>query len=387
MTSEELKRLIAQGEDSHTEFKRQLPHADDLAAALVAFANAEGGVLILGVEDNGGIIGLENTDKAMQAVDLVCYQNCEPRLSCYQEKIFVQTADGSEKLVLAIKIPKGPERPYRTNRGVYYIRTSSGRRQATREELLRLYQASFSLLADELPLPNSAFDDLDLSFFEKKFEEFFGYSVTGTGLPRETVLQNMKILASGETTVGGMLLFGRRPQNWLPFAKISVVRFAGLEISETILDRKDIEGKLADQIDGAEAWLKIHTRVSGVIKGFKREDEYELPHEVLREVLVNAVAHRDYSVRSQIRIFIFDDRVEIFSPGKLPNTLALENLRYGVHVERNPVLVSFLTKMGYMSQVGTGIPRVFRLMKQQQKPEPRFALVGEEFRVTLPKQV
>ncbi|MGB9846107.1 MAG: ATP-binding protein [Desulfotomaculales bacterium] len=109
----------------------------------------------------------------------------------------------------------------------------------------------------------------------------------------------------------------------------------------------------------------------------------ELPLEALREAVVNAVAHRNYHLPAQIRIFIFSDRIEIISPGKLPNTITLENIRLGVHAERNPLLVSFLSKMGYLTQIGTGIIRMIRLLKQHTGKEPEFEERGEEFLVRI----
>ena len=115
-------------------------------------------------------------------------------------------------------------------------------------------------------------------------------------------------------------------------------------------------------------------------------DIHEISIEALREAVVNAVAHRDYSIRSHIRIFIFDDRIEVRSPGRLPNTVTVENIRYGIHVERNPTVVSFLTKRGFMGQIGTGIVRMIRLMREYVGKEPEFYERDFEFHVILTKR-
>jgi len=134
MDKEELTEIIEKGEDSFTEFKEEKVHPDDLAAEIVAFANTEGGRILLGVSDKKEIKGISKPDREMERVENISHNNCDPSLAVSIEKVKV-----NKKIILCIYIPKGPERPYRTNRGVYYIRTSSGKRQASREELLRLY--------------------------------------------------------------------------------------------------------------------------------------------------------------------------------------------------------------------------------------------------------
>lgn len=378
MNETELLQLIQQWEDSYTEFKEETAHPDDLATAIVAFANTDGGRLILGVAQDRQITGVTAPDQLMQRVDQICYNNIEPTLICFQEKVAV-----AGQTVLIVRVPKGPERPYRINRGVYYIRTASGRRQASREELLRLYQATFDLFPDELPVAGTTLADLDQPYFEKTFQAFYGTTVDEAGLPLSQLLRNLKLMKNGELTLAGVVLFGRRPQALLPFAKVTAVRFQGTEMGERFLDRKDIEGTLEQQISGAEAFLKVHLLVPGEIQGFRRHDEPEIPPFVLREAVVNAIAHRDYTIRGQARLFVFDDRVEIVNPGRLPNTVTLDNIRLGIHVERNPVIVTFLTKLGLMSQIGTGIPRMIRLMREHDLLPPDFQIVDDQFRVTL----
>jgi len=141
----ELKQRIARGEDLHTEFKEWPVHPDDLAAAVVAFANTDGGQLILGVADDRTVKGVEDVDEVTRQVDNVATNSCEPPITVIQEVLEAE----NQKKVLVVNIPKGDQRPYRTNRGVFYVRTASGRRQASREELLRLFQATESLHYDE----------------------------------------------------------------------------------------------------------------------------------------------------------------------------------------------------------------------------------------------
>lgn len=279
----ELQDLIRRGEDSYTEFKRGTIHPDDLAASIVAFANSGGGVLVLGVEDDRRVVGVADADATMRLVDNVSYQNVEPPLLCLQEKVMI-----GDRTVLVVRVPKGPERPYRTNRGVYYVRTSSGRRQATREELMRLYHTALAVFPDELPVPGTGVRHLNVGYFEEFFRRHYALAVEDTGVGLEQLLTSLKLLKDDQLTVAGLVLFGRRPQEALPFARISAVVFPGCEVGEEIVDRKELEGVLEEQINGARSFRDLHLRTGASIRGFRREDRPEIPAEVLREAVVNA---------------------------------------------------------------------------------------------------
>jgi len=169
MNLNELHSRIARWEDLRTEFKEWPVHSDDLAAALTAFANTDGGQLILGVNKARQIVGVADADRAMQSLDSIAYQNCEPPLTIVQET--VQTVDGL--VVVVVNVPKGDQRPYRTNRGVYYTRISSGRRQTSRQELLRLFQATESMFYDESPVLRATVEDIDFASFARFIERYY----------------------------------------------------------------------------------------------------------------------------------------------------------------------------------------------------------------------
>lgn len=164
-----LHERIARWDDLHTEFKEWPMHPDDLAASLVAFANTDGGQLICGAANSRFIAGVENSDRATRDVDNVAVNNCEPPITVIQEVLY-PSASPHGRPVVVVNIPKGDMRPYRTNRGVYYIRTTFGRRQASREELLRLFQATESLYYDETSPPRLTLTDLDLDALDRYLE-------------------------------------------------------------------------------------------------------------------------------------------------------------------------------------------------------------------------
>lgn len=379
MDLETLRGRIERWEDLHTEFKRWPVHPDDLAASLVAFANTDGGDLVLGIGESREWLGVGDPDRAAREIDNVAANNCESPITVIQET--VPGEDG--RVVLVVRVPKGDLRPYRTNRGVYYVRTSSGRRQASREELLRLFQATESLYYDETPLLRLSVQDLDLAAFEAYLEE------TGQAhllSDREVLLANWMLVAKGHPTVAGLLLFGRRPQQHLPYAQINAARFPGTDSSRDPSDRKDLTGRLLDVVDQAERFLDLHLPTPHEIRGFEPEPRPELPKEALREAIVNAVAHRDYTVRGPIRLFVFDDRIEVHTPGKPPNGVDAEAMRAGAHVVRNPWIYARLSDAGLVTRAGTGIRRMIRLVREATGRDAGIEVRDFEVLVTLPRK-
>ncbi len=205
----------------------------------------------------------------------------------------------------------------------------------------------------------------------------------------EALLRNLRLAdnVDGEwrLTVAGLLIFGADPQRFMPQSRLSAVAFAGFDEDADILDRREITGRLPQVITDARLFLERNIRQPARELGFQREDLPLYDRKALGEAVVNAVAHRDYSLSgSQIRLFVFADRVEVRSPGRLPNSITLDNIRLGVHAERNRRLATLLTQLGYMSAIGTGIPRlIIRLSRLLSGREPEFELVGEELRVRI----
>jgi len=374
----ELRERIARWENLHTEFKEWPVRPDDLAASLVAFANTDGGQLVLGVSERRELVGLEDPDRVTREVDNVAANNCEPPVTVVQET--VRSESGAT--VVVINVPKGDMRPYRTNRGVFYVRTSSGRRQASREELLRLFQDVESLYYDETPLRRLSLQDLDLAAFESYLEE------TGQADLRddsERLLVNWSLVANGHPTIAGLLLFGRKPQQHLPFAQINAARFPGTDSATDPLDRKDLTGRLLEVIDQAERFVYLHLPMPHEIRGFEPEPRPELPKEALREAIVNAVAHRDYTIHGPVRLFIFDDRIEVHAPGKPPNSVDADAMRAGVHVVRNPAIYARLSDAGLVTRAGTGVRRIVRLAREATGRDVAIEIRSFETLLTIPR--
>ena len=300
----ELQQRIAHGEDLHTELKLWPIHVNSLAETLVAFANTDGGQLLLGVDDTGDIIGVDDPDLTMRTVDNVAYQNCEPPLTIRQEAV----RDSSGAAVIVVNVPKGDQRPYRTNTGRYTIRTTSGRRPASRQELLRLFQASETMYYDETPVLRTTMADLDSRAVERFFEQAQGYTLEELGLSLERVLINWKLALQSyderHLTFAGTLFFADRAQDFIPYAYITAVRIPGVSLDLEPSDRKRIEGALPRMLEDAMRFLNIHLPARHTIQGMEPEIKIEFPPDALREALVNACAHRDYTIQSPIRLLI-----------------------------------------------------------------------------------
>ncbi len=386
MDLETLQQRIATGEDLHTEFKEWPIHTDSLAAALVAFANTDGGQLILGVTDERRIAGVSDADRTMQTVDWVAYQNCEPPLTIVQETAI---AGGGETVVI-VNVPKGDQRPYRTNRGVYYTRTSSGRRQASRQELLRLFQATESLFYDETLMLRASLADLDFAAFRNFVQQVYNRGAEGLLTGDEGLLRNLgltrELNAQLYPTVACLLFFGREPGRFLPQAHVVAARIPGHDLAAAPSDAKQITGTLPAILEDSARFLAIHLRSAHRIQGFAPETFPELPQEALRETLVNALAHRDYTVPAPVRVFVFDDRVEVRTPGGLPNSVTIAAMKLGAaHVLRNPMIYTLLSRLGFVTGIGSGVYRTIQLVRQATGREPAIYQEANELVVALPK--
>jgi ATP-dependent DNA helicase RecG len=389
LTEEAIAQTLELGEDSANEFKsvaRSEPAADDLAAAVVAFANTGGGRLWLGVENDGTVSGAgdrKRCDALIRRLDDVCQNNVVPPILCTLRKV----EHGGKVLVVCAVPAYAPGRPYRTQRGVYYVRAGSSRRIAPPDEVKRLVLSATvsAALPDEAPVGGTSADDLDLAhlrdYYEKAYEEEFPSEANDT----RRLLANLRVLNGDQLSLMGLVCFGKDPQQRLPWARVTAVRSPGTDVGLEVLDRKDFGGPIDVQISATEAFLVDHLRSPVTIRGFEPEaPEHALPLEAVREAVRNAVVHRDYSVTAQINVTLYDDRLEVVSPGRLLNSVTVEAMKLGaVHVERNPLIATVLAKRHLMTERGTGVRRMVRLMRQHGLPEPEIEERGPSLIVSL----
>ena len=371
MRIDEVRERIGLGEDSRTEFKEDRVQPDDLAAAIVAFANGAGGEIFVGVADNGNVVGVSSPDKTMARIDNIARQNIErPYAQINIEKHLLDNL-----VILVVHVPRGRERPYRTNRGIYYTRGAAGRRIATPQELLEIFQSAGALHPDEMPVENAGKDDIDLKYLFKVRQEL-------TDLPVEQLeraLMNMKALSeAGSPTMHGLLCFGKDPQAFRPYARVTAIRHKGVEVSEDFMDRVEIHGNLQQQIGSAQDFIRKHI---GGLEPVGIRPIHRAPAEAVDQAIINAVAHRDYMIAAQVRLFIFDDRIEVTSPGMLLNNVTIDAMRQGCHVLRNSNIFTHLSHLRIATDAGRGVPDMINMMRARGLPEPDFLQLGMEFRV------
>lgn len=373
-----LKILLQQGENNAVEFKSAGVSVDGLAKEIVAFANTLGGSILIGVEDDGFISGVNNAPQVEEWITNICRQNVIPPV---QVTINIEASNNRD--VIHIEVPKGKDKPYQTNKNQYLVRVGTTNRTASPQELLRLFQQAGVFHFDATGVSKTTINDLNASKLDKYFEQ---YSVDFSNeSDKERLLINTDLMTSEkEVTVAGLLVFGINPQKYLHNASISFAHFEGNSLSESLLDKQVIDGTLDYQIDRCLAIIKNNIKHPSVIQGAKTVDTHFLyPEKVFREIIVNACLHRNYAILgSRIRVFLFDDRLEIRSPGRLPNTVTVEKMKAGVSYASNPVLLKFMENLRYIDKLGRGIPMVNQTAIQNNK-QLDLEETGEEFVLTL----
>jgi ATP-dependent DNA helicase RecG len=358
MSLKELKASIALGEDSRRQFKQDVTNADSLAAEMAAFANSEGGMIFIGVTDDGTLPGLDKVDvsRINQLISNAASQNVRSPLT-------VQTANvavGNGSVVIALTIPKGSDKPYFDRNGVIWLKSGADKRRVnSKEELRRLFQFSDQFHADQLPT-SAGIDKLDRLRFRDFLRNVYNLNYPTTEKELVRLLQNMSLATDeGTLNLAGVLLFAERPEWIKPLFIIKAIRYQGNAIHSTeYLDTEDFSGTLGKIYEDSLAFIMRNLRKVQSGQGVNSPGIPEIPQSVFEELLVNALIHRDYLVNATIRLLIFDDRIEIISPGHLPNNLTVEKIRSGISNIRNPILVSYAAKglLPYKG-LGSGIKR------------------------------
>jgi len=356
MTESELLQILARGEDSQHQFKRDFSNADALAAELIAFANSAGGQLFIGVSDDGQVSGLSKADVARinQLLSNSASQHVRPPINPASANI--QTVHG---IVMVVGVSEGLNKPYVDTQGRIWVKSGADKRHVTaREEMQRLFQTAGLVYADEVPARPASLDDLDATALGMYFSQRYRKPIEASGQPLPQLLQNLNLARDGVPNLAGLLLFGKTPQYIKPAFTIKAVAFPGTVLHDSrYLDSEDLDGNLPEQYRRGMAFIKRNLRHQQSGSSFNSPSQLEVPEEVFEELLVNALVHRDYFISAPIRLLIFADRVEIISPGHLPNHLDTEQIRYGLSNLRNPALASHAFHLLPYHGLGSGIPR------------------------------
>ena len=381
MNPKTLYSILSGGETATVEFKLDSVRNEHLAKELGAMANFRGGMLVLGVDTKGNVAGLTREDNE-ERLQNICY-NFEPPIQIATSEIQIQ-----KKMVITATIVENHEKPYAyksQTRNIYYIRSGSVSREATRSELRRMFQQSGELHYELLTLQNASAETLNdpllFSFFrEFRFINLEDYSENEL----QIVLNNLSILNGAKTSFLGQLLFGKNPRRFIPGSGVQVAVFKGHNNSSTVLDHRFFEGPLIEDVPLLLKYLSLHNP-----KGFDniknaRQDIRKYPNEAVRESVINAICHRDYTIKGAvIQISLYDDRMEIISPGELPNTQTIEKIKMGMIYQRNPLTVQYFYDFRYVERLGRGIQKIMESMEANGNPPPEFYSGDGCFKVLL----
>ena len=362
MEALELLELIQQGESSRVQFKERLPHIDSFAQEMVAFSNTEGGIIIIGVNDKtGDLNGLsfQELQSVNQQLVNVASQSVFPPIVIKTETVRV-----NEQNLVVVELKEGISKPYKDRSGAIFMKNGSDKRRVTsNDEIARLLQSSKIMFADELPVVGSTIADIDVDLFNKFIHTKYGRGLEDMSIDLPKSLENLNLLSEGQLTLAGLLLFSDRRQQFRPQFTIQCVSVDADDITGNTFSDSEapIEGNMLTVFQKAIGFVDRNMRKQQTGTSFNSPAIWEIPYEVFEELLVNALIHRDYFIQSTIKIFIFRNRVEIHSPGKLPNSLTVENIRNGISIARNPILQSVAQFVLPYKGLGTGVSRAVAL--------------------------
>jgi len=352
----EILQVFDQGEDSRHQFKKNFINVNELAIEIIAFSNTLGGKIFVGVEDDGTIIGLTVDDihRLDQLLSNAVGQGVKPAVNPLTEIVMID-----DLRIMIIDVPKGINKPYQDNSGVFWVKSGADKRKATsREEIQRLFQNSGMVHADTGPANGMTLGDIDMPYFRDFFQKRYGESLDAQPVPLTQTITNLNLGKDGELNLTGAMLFAESPSSRLPSFIVKAAAFPGKTIAtETYIDSRDIVGKMSDIFQKTVSFVLNNIRQIQGEQSVNSVGKPEIPRIVLEELIANALVHRDYFISAPVRVFVFSDRVEIISPGHLPNTLTIANIKAGNSNTRNPVLASFAYQILPYRGFGSGILR------------------------------
>jgi len=406
MNRKELLELIANGENSGVEFKLDDIRPEQLAKEVVALANLKGGRILLGVADDKSIVGITRDNLSEWVADTVFARYIHPLILPYYEELRMD----EDKVVAMITIGQEVSKPYvvrANNRETAYVRIGAVSRPATREQLLMLGSASGMVHSEIMPVHRTSFESLDLARLENYLRDILkDPEVPGIRSAWITRLKALGLMVDGATdepvcTIAGLVLFGIKPRQFLKQSGLRLMFFDAVDkiyqaqmdkvLDAPLVGRFQVGRTSKNLIDSGliekslELMEPFITREPDQIdENFRRERKWLYPFEAIRELLINALAHRDWTRFVDVEIAGYQDRLEITSPGSLPNSMTLEKVLAGQRSARNTILVEVLRDYGYVDARGMGIrTKVVPLIKEFTGSNPEFEATDDFFRTTL----
>lgn len=399
MNTQDILTWIQNGENSGMEFKRDDIRPEQLAKEMIAFLNFKGGKILLGVDDDGSVSGLQRTDTEEWVMN-ICADMIHPRVIPYYEQCRI-----GNKIIAVITLDMGISKPYvlrQSERESIYIRLGSTSRLATREEQMRLFQEGGFLHVEILPVSGSGFSMLDI----RRVRDYFKRIRKLDPLPQTDeewlrLLVNMEYMSDQTqkplTTIAGTVLFARNPASVLFQAGAEWVVFPGTEKEYDTRDRTTLNAPLVGLWDenGEQTEEGVLERLMSKVRQhasaeklsenlLTRVVEWDFSPEAVREAVINAFVHRDWTRPANIEISLYADRMEIVSPGPLPNNVTVERMKQGLRVPRNPILIQTMKDYGYVEHIGMGVRnKIIAGMKKHNGTEPDFIADDLQVKVIL----
>ena len=413
MLKSELLEIIANGENSGVEFKRDDVRSEQIAKEVVAMANLKGGMLLLGVEDDGSITGIQRENLEEWVMDSVFAAKVHPMMLPFYEAINIEEG----RRVAVISFPQGTSKPYvvrHNGREEVYIRVGTTSRLASREQQARLFESGGILHTELLPVAGSSYSSLN----EERLKDYLANIINDPDIPTDENSWIHRLIGLGYMvegagdrvvcTIAGLVLFGNSPRKYLRQAGIRIIVFDGEDrqckaLLDDVLDspmvglwRLDDSGQrelVSADLGIVERFIdKIEPFISEesakINEGFRREKTWHYPREAIRELVINALVHRDWTRSVDIEICVYTNRLEVISPGALQNSMTIEKMLAGQRSPRNPLIVEVLRDYRYVDARGMGVrTKIVPLMKSINQTEPEFELTDDYLKTTLYKKV
>lgn len=373
-------------EKENIEFKKSVGEWKEIVETVCAFANTEGGKIYVGVLPSGKIIGINVGKDTIEDITNKIITNTDPKI---YPKISTEKIDNKD--VIVIEVEKSSDqivlafgRPYKR------VGKSTLRMSKDEYEKRILEKHKEELRFDAQICESAKFSDIDnqkLKEFLKSARSERGLDIPLSSSPEEALMR-LNLLKDNKLTNSAILLFGKEPQSFFIQAEVKCVRFKGTDVTEAMIDMKDVGGNLIEQVIEVEKFIFNHISLTSWIENGKiqRQEKWEYPPKAIREALVNAICHRDYRSSSKVQVRIFDDRIEFWNPGKLPEGWTVEKLKQR-HESKpfNPLIAKAFFWIKYIEEVGTGTNKIIEWCKEWSLPEPDFEFTGTSMVVTLRK--
>lgn len=377
-----------ESESNTIELKVDIPRNDQIIKTIIGFCNLHGGKLIIGVSDDRTIRGLSENDIeiAMETIQSSIFDACSPHII---PRLYTQRY--GDKAILVVEVSEGMNKPYfRRSEGMEkgtYIRLGRHTIRANEEIIQELKLQTRGIDFESLPVYQATLDDLDDSKINSFLKNRRNHGISKLD---EHVMKSYNLLAYDQSkkypSVLAILLFGRNSQLFFSEAMIICTHFQGVTGREVVAT-VDCEGTLFNQFNQAFSFITSRLSKSFTIKALKRDEKLEIPPVAIREALLNAIVHRNYHIKAPTKIAIYDDRIEIFSPGQFPGPIRTDNLKAGITYLRNPMICKILREANYIEKLGSGFIAIFDSYQEHGLKSPQ-VIEGENYiKCILPREL